>query len=108
MVLAGDLQSLVGGAVNSSTNGTVTNLKGTQTNAAFGITTLVFTSTSPAAAVTFTRNGGGFTGIPFSGIRLTTATVPEPTLGGLWIVGAVGWLAWRRRKPEAEIARAAP
>jgi hypothetical protein len=100
--------SLVGGTVNSSTNGTVTNLKGTQTNSAFGITTLVFTSTSPAAAVTFTRNGGSFTGIPFSGIQLTTATVPEPALGGLGIVGAGGWLAWRRRKTDAGIARAAP
>ena len=89
---------LVGGTVNSATNGTVTNLRGTQTNAAFGITTLLFTSTSSTAAITFTRNGGSFVGIPMSGIQLTTAAVPEPAVNGLLALGAVGLLAgWRMR-----------
>jgi hypothetical protein len=90
--------SLVGGILNSATNGTVTNLWGTQSDAAFGITTLVFTSTAPTAAITFTRNGGSFTGIPMSGVQLTTAVVPEPATAGLLLVGAIGVLALHRRR----------
>lgn len=90
--------SLVGGVVNSASNGTVTNLRGTQTNAAFGITTLVFTSTSSAAAITFTRNGGSFTGIPMSGIRVSTAAVPEPATCALALAGLAGSTWWFRRR----------
>jgi len=89
---------LVGGTVTSATNGTVTNLRGTQTDAAFGITTLVFTSTSSTAAITFTRNGGSFVGIPMSGIQLTTAVVPEPVVNGVLVLGAVGLFAARRSR----------
>ncbi len=88
--------SLVGGIVTSATNGTVTNLLGTQTDAAFGITTLVFTSTTSTAAITFTRNGGSFVGIPMSGIQLTTSVVPEPVTISLVVSGVVGMLAVRR------------
>lgn len=90
--------SLAGGIVTSATNGTVTNLRGTQTDAAFGITTLVFTSTASTAAVTFTRNGGNFTGIPMSGVQLMTAVVPEPATAGLLVLGAIGVLAVHRRR----------
>lgn len=90
--------TLVGGTVISASNGTITNLRGTQTNAAFGITTLLFTSTSSTARITFTRNGGSFVGIPFSGIQLTTAAVPEPVVNGLLVLGVVGVLTgWRSR-----------
>lgn len=89
--------SLAGGIVTSATNGTVTNLRGTQTDAAFGITTLVFTPTSSTAAITFTRNGGSFTGIPISGIRLTTAIVPEPATCTLALTG-LAWGAWQLRR----------
>lgn len=90
--------SLVGGTVVSATNGTVTNLRGTQTNAAFGITTLIFTATSSSAAITFTRNGGSFAGIPMSGVELTTAFVPEPSTCVLILAGlACGGVMLRRR-----------
>ena len=89
--------SLAGGIVNSATNGTVTNLRGTQTDAAFGITTLVFTPTSSTAAITFTRNGGSFTGIPISGIRLATAIVPEPATCTLALTG-LAWGLWQLRR----------
>jgi hypothetical protein len=88
--------SLVGGIVTTASNGTVTNLNGSQTDAAFGITTLVFTSTASTAAITFTRNGGSFVGIPISGIQLTTAVVPEPVTISLVVGGLVGVLAARR------------
>lgn len=90
--------SLVGGTVVSATNGTVTNLRGTQTDAAFGITTLVFTATSSSAAITFTRNGGSFTGIPMSGVEVTTAFVPEPSTCFMILAGLAcgGVILWRR------------
>lgn len=70
--------SLTGGTVISSGNGTITNLRGGQSDAAFGITSLVFAPTGSTATITLTRNGGSFTGVPLSGIELATAAVPEP------------------------------
>jgi Tfp pilus assembly protein PilW len=93
--------SVSGGTLSSRTNGTVTNLRGTQTDSAFGITTIAFVPTSSIATITFTRSGGDFTGVPLSGIELVTdAIVPEPAAWAIALVGlggvGVGYRAWRR------------
>jgi hypothetical protein len=86
--------TLTGGAVVAATNGTITNLYGSQTDASFGIAMLEFTANGTGATITMTRSGGDFTGIPVSGLQLTTLAVPEPTAFGLAcssIAIAVGW-----------------
>lgn len=67
--------TLVGGTVITSSNGTITNLRGTQTDAAFGITRLVFTSTAATAAITFTRNGGSVR--PLNGVPWPSSVRPS-------------------------------
>lgn len=94
--------SLSGGTVLSSVNGTITNLRGGQNDSAFGITSLVFEPTGSIATITLTRTGGSFTGIPLSGIALTTAVVPEPeslALVAAAIAGGATWRRLRRRGP---------
>lgn len=89
--------TLSGGTLVAAANGTITNLSGSRTDAAFGIATLVFTATSSSAVVTMTRSGGSFTGIPVSGLQLTTAVVPEPGCLGL-AVTAIAVAAVRCRR----------
>lgn len=94
--------SLSGGTVVSSVNGTITNLRGGQSDSAFGITSLVFAPTGSTATITLTRSGGNFTGVPLSGLELTTAAVPEPeslALGGAALAAAA--VAWRRLRHRA-------
>lgn len=93
--------SLIGGTTLSSVNGTITNLRGGQSDSAFGITSLVFAPTGSTATITLTRSGGNFTGVPLSGIELTTAAVPEPNawaLGAAALAATATWRHLRRRR----------
>ncbi|MFM7206586.1 MAG: PEP-CTERM sorting domain-containing protein [Planctomycetaceae bacterium] len=102
--------SLSSGTVLASTDGTVSNLYGTRTNANFGVTSMSFQPASSTAVVTFTRNGGSFNGVPLSGVELTTvAAVPEPTTLGMVAGGiaCVAWQAGRRRRSVTAMHNAA-
>ena len=93
--------SVTGATLSSRTDGTVTNLYGTKTDAAFGITRIEFVPTATSALVTFTRSGGDFTGVPLSGLEVTSPIpVPEPTTCGIALVGlaCIGSAALRRRR----------
>ena len=91
--------SLSGATLVSRTDGTVTNLYGTQNDAAFGITQITFAPTSSSVSVTFTRTGGSFTGVPVSGMELTLVSVPEPSTYAMAITGVVfGMMAWQRHR----------
>lgn len=99
--------SVTGATLSSRTNGTITNLSGTQTDSAFGITRIAFVPTSSTAVVTFTRSGGSFQGVPLSGLEITTdaIVVPEPATGATALVGLVcsGYAACRRRRSAAAV-----
>lgn len=94
--------SVTGATLSSRTDGAVTNLSGTQTDSAFGITRIAFVPTSSTAVVTFTRSGGSFQGVPLSGLEVTTnaIVVPEPATGVIALVGLVcsGYAACRMRR----------
>lgn len=96
--------SASGATVVSSTSGTVTNLRGAQTNSAFGIASIQFTPTVPNPEITFTRVGGSITALPVNGVEVTAIAVPEPAVSGaLAIAGACAVARWRRRgmgRPE--------
>jgi hypothetical protein len=86
--------TLTGGTIVTSTTGAITNLHGLQTDASFGVAMLEFTADGTGATITMTRSGGDFTGIPVSGLQVTTLAVPEPTAFGLActsIAIAAGW-----------------
>jgi hypothetical protein len=86
--------TLTGGTIMASTTGAITNLYGLQTDASFGVAMLEFTADGTGATITMTRSGGDFTGIPVSGLQVTTLAVPEPTAFGLActsIAIAAGW-----------------
>lgn len=86
--------TLTGGTIVTSTTGAITNLHGLQTDAAFGVAMLEFMADGTDATITMTRSGGDFTGIPVSGLQVTTLAVPEPTAFGLActsIAIAAGW-----------------
>lgn len=89
--------SVTGGLVLTATNGTITNLRGSQTDSAFGIMTLGFTATASTAVVTMTRVGGDFTGVPLSGLEVMTMAVPEPGSVPLLALAAAIFAACRRR-----------
>lgn len=90
--------SLTGGTVQSAGNGTVTNLRGAQSDASFGITTLSFIPNGSTATVTMTRTGGSFVGVPLSGVTLSTAVVPEPATGAAVTAAIAAAMAWRCRR----------
>jgi len=75
-----------GATVVSNTSGTVTNRRGTQTDAAFGIASLTFIPTVSNPQIGYTRVGGGISAMPVNGVELTAIVVPEPTT-------AVGWIS---------------
>ncbi|WP_216593899.1 PxKF domain-containing protein [Thioflavicoccus mobilis] len=70
--------SVTGGIVQSSSNGTITNLYGTQTDSAFGATSLRFTATSSSATIDLDGNNpNGY--LPINGIRFSQVTSVAPT-----------------------------
>lgn len=73
-----------GVTVVSSTGGTVTNLRGAQTDSAFGITSMTFIPTVSDPQITYTRVGGS-NYLPVNGVEFTamTAIVPEPTAASI-------------------------
>ena len=80
--------SLAGGTVSAAVDGTITNLSGSLTDASFVATSLTFQPSSTSATVTYTRNGGGFTGVPLSGVELVAVSaVPEPSACAMAIAG---------------------
>lgn len=89
----------------SGTNGTVTRLQGAQSDAAFGITELIFIPTISDPTVTYTRSGGSIAAIPVNGVELTTATSPIPETGTCvaMAVFAVGAVFTRSRKRPAPL-----
>jgi hypothetical protein len=95
--------SATGVTVVSSTGGTVTNLRGAQTNSAFGITSMEFIPTVSNPAITYTRVGGAITALPVNGVEVTAIVVPEPACGVVAIVGVslVAAARCRSRAPAA-------
>ena len=84
--------------VLSEVDGTVTNLKGSQSDSNFGIGSISFVPTSSTSQITFTRIGGNITALPVNGLQLTQTAVPEPSTYALFGIGAIGMLMVRRRK----------
>ena len=70
--------SATGASIVSSTSGTVTNLRGTQTDAAFGIATVTFVPAVANPRISLTRVGGSITALPVNGVEIAVMTVPEP------------------------------
>ena len=80
--------SLSGGTASTVVDGTITNLYGSQTDANFVATSMTFQPSSSNATVTFTRNGGGFDGVPLNGVELVAvAAVPEPSTYAMALAG---------------------
>lgn len=96
--------SATGATVVSSSNGTVTNLRGAQTDSAFGIAAMTFIPTVTAPQITYTRVGGSITALPVNGLELTTAAVPEPTTCGILGLAGIGVMLARRRRRRADAA----
>ena len=98
----GSVQLLASGAtVVSSTSGTVTNLRGAQSNSAFGIASIQFTPTVTNPQITFTRVGGGITALPVNGVEMTATIVPEPATCGMLVMAGVSLAAAARRRLTA-------
>jgi len=97
--------SVSGATLVSSANGTVTNLRGAQSDAAFGIADVTFIPTISNPIITYTRVGGGFTAIPINGVEFTTdsAAVPEPgqVAASLLLLGGIGGYVFLRRRKAA-------
>ncbi len=95
----------------SSANGTVTNLRGAQSDPAFGIADVTFIPTILNPIITYTRVGGGFTAIPINGVEFTTdsAAVPEPgqVATSLLLLGGIGGYVFLRRRKAAGSGSAA-
>ncbi|MFM7244874.1 MAG: PEP-CTERM sorting domain-containing protein [Planctomycetaceae bacterium] len=87
-----------GATVVSSTSGTVTNRRGAQTNAAFGIAQMTFIPTIANPEITYTRVGGSITALPVNGVEVTAIVVPEPAMWGLLAIAAPLLTVARRRR----------
>lgn len=104
--------SATGATVVSTTNGTVTNRRGTQTNAAFGIASMTFVPTVPNPRIGVTRVGGAITALPVNGVEFTAIVVPEPAtccllgIAGLAVL-TVARRRWPHQAPRASRTRAA-
>lgn len=87
----------------SSTAGTVTNLRGTQTDAAFGIASMTFIPSVSNPQIGFTRVGGGITALPVNGVEVTAVVVPEPATfaGPIGAVAALTLVLRARRHAAA-------
>jgi hypothetical protein len=95
--------SISGGTVVSSANGTVTNLRGAQTDAAFGIADLQFIATISNPLVTYLRTGGDITALPVNGVEFTgpeSAAVPEPgqVAASILLLAGIGGYVWLKRR----------
>ena len=96
--------SLTGGTVSAAVDGTITNLFGSLTDTDFVATSMTFQPSSSTAAVTFTRIGGGFTGVPLNGVELLAVSgVPEIDPNGIGsalalLMGFLGLVERGRRK----------
>ena len=98
----GSVQLLASGAtVVSSTSGTVTNLRGAQSNSAFGIASIQFTPTVTNPQITFTRVGGAITALPVNGVEMTATIAPEPATCGMLVLAGVSLAAAARRRLTA-------
>jgi len=104
--------SATGATVVSTTNGTVTNLRGTQTDSAFGIASMRFVPTVPNPVIGVTRVGGAITALPVNGVEFTAIVVPEPA--ACCLLGAAGLAVlsmarrpWRHQAPRASRTSAA-
>ncbi|MBM4010236.1 MAG: hypothetical protein FJ286_02475 [Planctomycetes bacterium] len=80
--------SATGATIVTTANGTVTNLRGSQSDSNFGIASLTFIPTVANPQIGFTRVGGSITALPVNGMELTAVAVPEPaplvvSIGGL-------------------------
>jgi hypothetical protein len=93
--------SASGATVVSSTSGTVTNLRGAQTDSAFGIASIQFTPTVSNPQITFTRVGGAITALPVNGVEMTATIVPEPATCGMLVMAGVSLAATARRRLTA-------
>jgi len=93
--------SATGVTVVSSTGGTVTNLRGAQTNSAFGITSMEFIPTVSNPQITYTRVGGSITALPVNGVEVTAIVVPEPAACGVLAIVGVSLVAAARRRSRA-------
>jgi hypothetical protein len=85
--------SAMGATVVSTTNGSVTNLRGTQTDAAFGIAAITFVPSVGNPQIGLTRVGGSITALPVNGVEVTLITVPEPDAFGEAMVSGMVFLA---------------
>lgn len=98
--------SLSGATVLSSANGTVTNLRGAQTDASFGIADVTFIPLITNPTITYTRTGGSITAIPVNGVELTSesAAVPEPgqVAASLLLIGAIGVHVFLKRRKNTK------
>ena len=104
--------SISGGTVVSSANGTVTNLRGAQTDAAFGIADLQFIATISNPLVTYLRTGGDITALPVNGVEFTgpeSAAVPEPgqVAASLVLLAGIGGYVFLKRRKAAKAPAAA-
>lgn len=93
--------SASGATVVTAMNGTVTNLRGTQTDSAFGIPSMTFTPTVSNPQISLTRVGGGIVALPVNGVELTAVAVPEPATAVLAAVAGIGGLLIARRRAAA-------
>jgi len=93
--------SASGATVVSSTSGTVTNLRGAQTDSAFGIASIEFIPTVSNPEITFTRVGGAITALPVNGVEMTAVAVPEPASCGMLVMAGVSLAAVARRRLTA-------
>ncbi|SFK83652.1 PEP-CTERM protein-sorting domain-containing protein [Nitrosomonas aestuarii] len=83
--------SVIGGIELSKSIGTITNLKGIQTDSAFGVTSILFTATSASATINLDgTNTNGF--LPINGISFSESisAVPEPPIFLLFSIGVLG------------------
>jgi len=90
--------SASGATVVTATNGTVTNLRGAQTDSAFGIASMTFMPTVSNPQITYTRVGGSITALPVNGVEVTALVVPEPAAFGLAAAAGIGGLLITRRR----------
>lgn len=90
---------VVGGIELSKSIGTITNLKGIQTDSAFGVTDILFTATSASATINLDgTNTNGF--LPINGISFSESisAVPEPSIFLLFGIGALGLITSLRNR----------
>jgi hypothetical protein len=99
--------SITGATVLSSANGTVTNRRGVQTDAAFGIADLQFIAIIANPVVTYTRTGGSINALGVNGVELTgpeSAAVPEPgqVAASLVLLAGIGGYVFLKRRKAAK------